>query len=255
MEFLTAAQLKKEFNVEANFYRINVGNQMYLCRRHAVILRDGYTRESQPDAVIIMANPGSCSPSDKSYVAPVVQGTSKKVEYVSVEDDQTQRQLMRLMKLMDWNVLSILNLSDLCAGNMTDFGKKLDEVEGYHYFEHSIFANDRDEEREKFLKCGDSKLVLAWGGNSKIRKLAKHAIAKLPKERYFGLPGPKKWSFRHPFPMLQERCEAWLKDMSEHMKDTKNSKQATREIISKNVNIPRRKKSHGYNAGTINIDI
>lgn len=232
MEFLSAGQLKKEFKVEASFYQVKVGNNLYLCRNHAVILRNGYTRDTQPDAVIMMANPGSCSPSDKSYVVPIVQGTIKKVEYVSVEDDPTQRQLMRLMKLMDWNVLSIINLSDLCAGNMTDFGKKLNELERYQYNNHSIFADDRNEEKEKMIKCMDSMLILAWGGNTKITKLACGVLANLPKEKnIFGLPGTQKWSFRHPFPMIQAKCEAWLKDMVDQLNDFDSRSQtaATKE--------------------------
>jgi hypothetical protein len=232
MEFLSAAQLKKEFRVEASFYQIIVGNNMYQCRKHAVIIRKGYSMENHPDAVIVMANPGSCSPSDKSYEAPVVQGTIKNVKYVSVDDDQTQQQLMRLMKLMNWNFISIINLSDLCAGNMADFGKKLNEIESYHYVNHSIFAEDRKEEREEIFKCIDSKLILAWGGNSKIRKLACDTLAKLPKERFiFGLPGTKKWSYRHPFPMIQAKCKAWLKDMVEQLNDSDSKSQiaATKE--------------------------
>ncbi|MBU9711569.1 DUF1643 domain-containing protein [Evansella tamaricis] len=231
MEFLSAAKLKKEFKVEASFYQIKVGNKKYQCRNNAVIMRHDFLRDDQPDAVIVMANPGSCSPSDKSYEAPVVQGTIKNVDYVSVEDDQTQRQLMRLMKLMDWNVLSIINLSDLCSGNMKDFRNKLNELEGYNFKGHSIFSEDRNEEREKLFDT-NSKLILAWGGNSIIRKLACDALAKLPKAKLIvGLPGRSKWSFRHPFPMIKEKCKAWLKDMLDQLNtsDSKTQIAATKE--------------------------
>jgi hypothetical protein len=232
MEFLSAAQLKKEFKVEASFYQINVGNKMYQCRNHAVILRNGYTRENQPDAVFVMANPGSCSPSNKSYVAPVVQGTITNIEYVSVKDDPTQWQLMRLMKLMDWNVLSIINISDLCTGKMDKFGEKLNELEGYNYKSHSIFSEDRNEEREKLLSDTNPKLILAWGGNSIIRELACYALTKLPEKRLvYGLPGTKKWEFRHPFPMIKDKCKAWLKDMVEQLNnsDSKSQIAATKD--------------------------
>lgn len=199
---------------------------MYQCRNHAVILRNGYRMENQPDAVIIMANPGSCSPSDKSYIAPVVQGTIKNLNYVSVEDDQTQRQLMRLMKLMEWNVLSIINLSDLCSGNMEDFGKKLTEVERMNYKNHSIFAGDRLEEMRRLLEPKETKLILAWGSNPIIRKLACNARTNLPKERYIvGLPGSEKWSFRHPFPMIKDKCKVWLEDMVDLLNKTDSTSQ------------------------------
>ncbi|MDQ0257829.1 hypothetical protein J2S74_005292 [Evansella vedderi] len=96
------------------------------------------------------------------------------------------------------------------------------------FIHHSIFADDRNEEREKTFKCMDSMLILAWGGNSKIRKLANDALARLPKERkIFGLPGTKKWSFRHPFPMLQAKCEVWLKDMVEQLNNSDSKSQIT----------------------------
>ncbi|MDQ0257840.1 hypothetical protein J2S74_005303 [Evansella vedderi] len=226
MEFLSAAILKKEFKVEASFYQIKVGNKKYQCRNNAVIMRHDFSRDDQPDAVIVMANPGSCSPSENSYVAPVVQGTITNIEYVSVADDQTQQQLMRLMKLMDWNVISIINLSDLCTGKMDKFGEVLNELEGYNFKSHSIFSEDRNEEREKLFNDTNSKLILAWGGNSIIRELACYALTKLPEERLvYGLPGTSKWEFRHPFPRIKSRCEAWLKDMVEQLKDSDSKSQ------------------------------
>jgi hypothetical protein len=232
MEFFSAAQLKKDFKVEASFYQIKVGNKMYQCRNHAVIMRNEYSLENQPDAIIVMANPGSCSPSDKSYEAPVVQGNIKNVKYVPVDHDQTQQQLMRLMVLMDWNVISIINVSDLCTGKMTDFAKKLNEVESYQYVNHSIFSEDRTEEREETFKYKDSKLILAWGVNTNIKKLACDAISKLPKERFiFGLHGKNKWSYRHPFPMLKSKCKEWLKDMVEQLNnfDSKSQISASKD--------------------------
>jgi hypothetical protein len=219
MEFWSAEQLREEFDVIASFYQIRVGSKLYQCRSHAVIFRKGYNNQEFPDAIVCMANPGSCSPRDKSYQLPIIQDNFINVPYVVVDDDPTQRQLMRLMKMMNWNVISIINLSDLCAGNMDDFKEKHRLVEEYSYKKHSIFDDSRFKDRESLLDCfyKQSNVILAWGKDSSIRKLASNVLKKLPKERpcFFGLPySSPEWEYRHPNPILQEKCIKWLKEMS-----------------------------------------
>jgi hypothetical protein len=219
MEFWSAEQLRKEFDVIASFYQIEVGSILYQCRSHALIMRKGGANQKSPDAVICMANPGSCSPRDKSYHGPIIQDHFINVPYVVVDDDPTQRQLMRLMQIMDWNVISIINVSDLCASNMNDFKEKLRLVEEYSYKKHSIFEDSRFKERESLLDCyfKQSKVILAWGKDSSIRKLASNILKKLPKEGqcFFGLSySSPEWGYQHPNPILQEKCIEWLKKMN-----------------------------------------
>jgi hypothetical protein len=224
MEFWLASQLREEFDVIASFYQIEVGGEFLKCRNHAVIFRKGYANQKFPDAVVCMANPGSCCPSDSSYKLPVVEADFNKLPYISVEVDPTQWQLMRLMKVMNWNVISIVNLSDLCSGNMVDFGEKLNLVEQYSYKKHSIFDESRFREREAFLNRNfkNTKVILAWGQNSIIRKLASDLLNKFEKEEqcFFGLPySTPNSGFEHPFPMLKDRCIKWLEKMSQHLNE------------------------------------
>ncbi|ADU29411.1 DUF1643 domain-containing protein [Evansella cellulosilytica] len=227
-EFLAADQLRKEFQVEASFYQTNIGKKKYQCRNHAVIMRKGFTRNDQADAVILMANPGSCSPSDRSYEFPTVQGIVKSIPYISVNDDPTQRQLMRLMKLLDWNVISIVNLSDFCSGSMKKFGENLKQAEKYNFDNHTIFAEDRVKELELLLSGPKTKLILAWGKNTNIRKLANKVLCNLPVEKIlYGLRYKSpKWGFRHPYPMIPDKCKAWLEDMDEQLNDTDTNNRA-----------------------------
>ncbi len=146
MDFWTAEELKKEFSVVASFYQKEINNKMYLFRNHALIIRKGFAAQEHPDAVIVMANPGSCSPKDHSYNPPIIQNEVGCLPYVEVTEDPTQRQLMRLMKLMNWNVISICNLSDLCSGNMDDFAEKLSQIEN-SFKNHTIFSDARATER------------------------------------------------------------------------------------------------------------
>ncbi|WP_075980800.1 hypothetical protein [Bacillus massilinigeriensis] len=152
MIFYPVEQLREEFEVSASFYQIKVNNKSYQCRNHALIKRKGIDNH-QPDAVIIMANPGSCSPKNTDIELPIMKQHPLNSHYVDVKIDPTQYQLMRLMKMMKWNMISIINLSDLCSGNMSDFKKKNLEVEQNKYYSHSIFSKDRIEELEKMLAC------------------------------------------------------------------------------------------------------
>ncbi|WP_227938314.1 DUF1643 domain-containing protein [Alkalihalobacillus deserti] len=215
MEFWSAEQLSKEFRAIASFYQIKIGNNMYPCRNHAVIMRKGYASQERPDAVIVMANPGSCSPKDSSYQFPIVHDDFKNIPYVEVKVDPTQLQLMRLMKMMNWNVISIINLSNLCSGKMKEFGEKLKEIESYN--QHSIFADDRA--NEFLLKDTQMKIILAWGQDRSIRKLASEVVRKFQNHHsIFGLQYQSpKWGYRHPNPMIPNRCKDWLEDMFEQL--------------------------------------
>ncbi|MBT2698524.1 hypothetical protein J7E79_14005 [Bacillus sp. ISL-40] len=59
IEFCPMKQLQKDFDVIASFYQIELGNKIYQCRNHALIFRKGNFIQNEPDAVIVMANPGS----------------------------------------------------------------------------------------------------------------------------------------------------------------------------------------------------
>jgi hypothetical protein len=69
---------------------------------------------------------------------------------VFVKADSMQNQLMRLMKRKKSNVISIINLSDVCSGNMDDFSEKLSLANKYSC-NHSIFSEERAAEREATL--------------------------------------------------------------------------------------------------------
>lgn len=231
IEFWSVKQLQKEFDVIASFYQIELGNKIYLCRNQAFIFRKGYTKQNEPDAVIVMANPGSCCPKDTSFQPPFLHDHFNNAPYVEVKADPTQLQLMRLMKIMNWNVISIINLSDLCTGNMADFKEKLKLIEECTYKEHSIFSDNRETERALLLNGGKSKIIIAWVKNSIIRKLACETTVHLSKE-IFGLQYKSpKWGFRHPFPLVKEKCLVWLEDMYQHL----NYSDAQTEIASSNM--------------------
>lgn len=215
MKFWTKVELEREFHIEASFYQLEVNNELYLCRNKARIVRRDTMVNSIVDAIVIMVNPGSCIPS-VANTTPTLKRNFENAPFVKVHIDPTQQQLMRLMKKMSWNHLTIINLSDLCAGNMTEFQSILKKVEAYP--NHSIFSEERTDEREKVLN-ESNRIILAWGQNSLINPLACNALEKLRGKEVYGMPGDKSFKYRHPFPFKKESCIKWLQDISKQVMD------------------------------------
>lgn len=109
---------------------------------------------------------------------------------------------------------------------MTVFSQKLNEVERHGIKNHSIFSEVRTNERLKRFENEESKIILAWGQDPCIKKLAEHALHLVPKDQQvFGLQfSYRKWAYRHPYPKIQNRCIAWLKEMKEQLSRLKNGK-------------------------------
>lgn len=77
-----AKELRKEFEVWASFYELEVGEEKFQCRNHAYIKREGERGIKSPDALIIMANPGSCRPADPTYKAPTANSNTNNIPCV-----------------------------------------------------------------------------------------------------------------------------------------------------------------------------
>ena len=103
---------------------------------------------------------------------------------------------------------------------MADFSEKLSFANKHSYKNHSIFSEDRENERKALLQGTHSKLILAWGKHVSIKKLACDALEKIPKDhQIFFISRFKnpKWSFSHPNPMFKKRCIEWLEDMNKQL--------------------------------------
>ena len=164
------------------------------------------------------------SSSDPTYKAPTAKSNFTNVPYVPVNVDPTQYQLMRLMKIMDWKEISIINLSDLCSGNMNEFKRKLKQVNDSDIKCHSIFSETRTSERLKYFENKKMNVILAWGKDRSIKRLANHALNLIPDDtKIYGLRFLNEaWAFRHPNPLIKDRCIAWLKEMTEQQSSEKS---------------------------------
>ena len=214
MTLISAELLKQEFDTWANFYTTKVEEVDYLMRSEAKIVRKGY-ESNAVDAIIVMANPGSCSAVDKNSQFSPYSSEDKQKEFVAARPDPTQYQLMNLMVRMKWNLLKIINLSDICTGNYKEFKQRLKEFEKISFYSHSIFHVSRSLELNKHLE-ENSTLIYAWGSDSTIKNLAQLVVDKGLANH--GLHHSKNIYYRHPCPRLIEDRTKLLIDMENYLR-------------------------------------
>ena len=141
-----------------------------LCRRTPNVLLN-----QQPDAVVVMMNPGSSEPIEEvNEQIPEPENIRTHCRLVPTRPDNTQCQIMQIMTCMHYNHVRVLNLSDIREPNSAKFFKII-RREGTIQRNsiqapHSIFSQCRAEE----LRCRmnpRSRIVIAgWGkGWSKPR--------------------------------------------------------------------------------------
>ena len=211
LAFIPVKDLNNLFKVNAMFYHAEVNGERFLMRREARISRLASIQE-KIDAVIVMVNPGSCQP--ETVLDHTLPGQMK---MLPANSDPTQHQLMRLMERMEWNELTIVNLSDICEGNLNNF-RAIEQKFKSAGIPHSIFQEDNAVERNELLANADH-LIFAWGGSDNAKRMAKeyglyekdrllppyqHAIALIHLEKLYQ---------RHPRPALKTDQFQWIQDM------------------------------------------
>ncbi|KIL46696.1 hypothetical protein KP77_28230 [Jeotgalibacillus alimentarius] len=206
MTLLYAEELKKMYEVKAHFYIRQDDPSKQLMRSEAVIHAKNASFD-EPDAVIVMANPGSCFAADEADIpqSPDADGAKR---FVRAKPDQTQYQLMNLMHRMNWKALRIINLSDFCTGNYKEFKAMLKAADNDS---HSIFSSGRTNELEKAIQ--NRTVVIGWGQDSAIRSFAEQALTVIQKDHY-GLTFEKHPYYRHPKPQLKTDKIHWLDNMT-----------------------------------------
>ncbi|MFB5662685.1 DUF1643 domain-containing protein [Alteribacillus sp. HJP-4] len=217
MEFVKAEALKKEYAVDGSFYNANYSDQVFECRNYAHIYNKHDKSSKRLDAILTLVNPGLCSPANASDLIPGTATSCRDLEkFTPAKTDNTQYQVMRLMKLKNWNKVLIINLSDLRAGNLKELYKKLSAAQHAGFAEHSIFSESRKKELERLVFLCDGPIIVGWGTDPIVNKLAPKALSALPKNRTVGLPHNKgKYYYYHPSPPRKDGKEFWLKSIAE----------------------------------------
>ena len=211
MTLIPANELKKTFEVSAKFYYSVVGEEKFLMRREAKIVRMGHGQE-EIDAVVVMINPGSCKPT-----GAVTSQMAKEAISVSAKPDQTQYQLMNLMERKAWNTLVIVNLSDICEGNMSNF-RNIERKFRTAKLPHSLFQDENAKDCQTLLSIAKH-VIFAWGESSTAKRLSeqfglfKNGRATIDYSHAKAWVHSEKGFPRHPRPALSVNKVIWLDTM------------------------------------------
>lgn len=212
MEFIPADILKKSFDVYGHFYNLRLSKSVLKCRSVLEIKRKGKSSEL-PDIIVIMMNPGSSVPLDKSYKPKTFSKEDynklKAKEIIPTHPDNAQYQIMRLMETNNWNFVRILNLSDLRNGNSGKFQTEfrnaamLDKTNP-----HCITHNERKEELIESINSKSNKVIAAWGEIAELNQSAQ-TILKLEK-KIIGIRKGETSNFRYASPYMKSQKIDWL---------------------------------------------
>ncbi|MGM0898599.1 MAG: DUF1643 domain-containing protein [Bacillota bacterium] len=210
MSLIPAEQLKQNFSVEAKFYHTEIEDEQFLMRREARIRRNGVFT-TQADAVIVMINPSNCAQAGETAKSP------RDAEWISTKPNPTQYQLMNLMERQEWNLITLINLSDICEGNMGNF-KIIENKFNKAGVPHSLFQEENVPEREALLASADH-LIFAWGSTNVAKRLASEFGLfqdGAPKDSYSyakALVASENGFPRHPKPATVADRVNWLEKM------------------------------------------
>ena len=221
IEFEYADSLKNDFEVKGEFYRLTrQDKEAIVCRRRVEIsLKSATGQKVQPDAVAVLMNPGSIRFADPTEEASLPQiGNAAQLplrdtHLKALKPDNTQYQLMRLMRQMGWARLRLINLSDLCDANSDSFARlyrELNDNSDTDAIPHSLLHPSREKELKRLLKA--DQLILAWGSNP-VQQADAEAFLKLVKRRKpAGLALEYPW-YRFASPYRKDQKMSWLQEM------------------------------------------
>lgn len=207
-----ADALKNDYTVYASFYKIDINNTEVLCRNVCDIKRNDISKDNEIDAYIILMNPGSCHPLDSEYeIRKYNNWEELDVNMVRCQADQAQYQIMKLMDNKLWDCVRVINLSDIVMGNSKKF---MDFIRTIPYDSHSLFSNNRKEDRKKIMKH-DAKIIASWGQNKRLEYLAELCKSNINSEELLGIPSDKKkLLYKYIKPMLVKHQVELLEELN-----------------------------------------
>lgn len=213
--FVSAAELKDDFDVTGHFYRIKLrGGASVACRSVLEIARRS-GRAGQADAVFVMMNPGSSAPLAGSEPEVAMRDLGAlPVALVPAKPDTTQYQLMRVMRHLGWKRVRVLNISDLREPSSAAFVRRFAALEP-RYPAHSVFAPARAAElARKLARKRGAPIVCAWGVSPALDPLIARCLAALDGQPLTGLRKPDSADkYFHPLPPVQSGQREWVTQM------------------------------------------
>lgn len=216
--YQSGKELERTFETEGAFYKLETQGEIQICRSLAVIRRKG-SGQKGVDALFVLLNPGKSLPVDGEDSIPLLFGGIDRLPLVPATPDNTLYQLMRLMERMNWDVVQVINLTDLRSGRFEEFKEKQAFMNAQADNRHSIFSMERYSELWERLEEGDA-VIAGWGTNSAIAPAAEKAFSTLRRYAFvYGIHHRVHPLYYHPFPWIQVKCMSWLDAMEEQLKE------------------------------------
>lgn len=192
-EYKKPSELNQIYNARGFFYDLILPKLTKSCRSVLEIyektIQEKDLPDREPDCTFIMMNPGSSEPLNSTPV-PVRFPEDKAVlispTLVPAKPDDTQYQVMRIMDLLGWKYVRVLNLSDIRQSKSGLFLQEYTDFEQICGSDvHSLFSPHRSEERGRHLQT-HRPVVLAWGVSKAIKGLANRYAPRLSLSHSFG---------------------------------------------------------------------
>ncbi len=224
-------RLLEQYAVEGSFYHLKLSDEItkISCRNDLHIIDKAHQQEhgknSKAQLLMIMMNPGKSRPLRQTYIseydrfheANAIQITP----HVEALPDDTQYQVMKLMRNLNLKHARVINISDIRNTKSKHFALQVDEINALDDI-HSIFSPDRREELlEVFEQLYKNAVIFkAWGKtivdqSNHFRELVKnYCLPSLPEGiRQVGIQGNSRLHFSHPLPQGgQSLQEQWLRN-------------------------------------------
>lgn len=232
MEFIYAAELKKQFTCYGHFYELAfISGETAKCRSVLEIVDTSIPQdnpaaisEMKPDVVVIMMNPGSSRPKVEGHVDDVLEypgsGNPMQKKLVLTQPDNTQYQVMRVAVSKGWKHIRVLNLSDLRDPKSVKFIQQalaLGGIMGGHV--HSLFCEERAAECARSLERKTrTPILLGWGQDLGLLPMVEQCLEKISGEPTCTVPsGVHPLLNAHPSPMMQKKKIQWLETILENL--------------------------------------
>ena len=215
IEFEYADSLKQDFTVQGEFYRLQTDEHLLTCRRRVEITRNTTPAKQAPDAVAVLMNPGSIrlhnphAADSFTVISNAASWPMRNSQLQLLKPDNTQYQLMRLMRLMGWQKLRLINLSDLCDANSASFARRYQTL-NHETTPHSLLHPSRHKELNRLLKADH--LLLAWGSNPVQEADARAFLKRVQRRKPVGLALEAPW-FRFASPYRKDQKLSWLHEI------------------------------------------
>ncbi|MGE7635586.1 DUF1643 domain-containing protein [Bacillus paramycoides] len=202
--------IRDAFHCYGHFYDLFLDNERIAeCRSVLEIVKKssnisiGSVSNLRPNAIAIMMNPG------KSYP---LKNTPERIDLESFEinfnskplvaayPDETQPRIMRVMNYKNWDHVRIINLSDIRERNSNRLSQLIGSFELITRTKvHSIFCNERQNERDDALSEDIVPILLAWGVKDFLEEPATQCLDIVSSRETFGVPSiESEIYFQHP---------------------------------------------------------